>query len=620
MFLQDKLPKNKDINYLERNESSHPLLQIIYRNKNKDNIISPKTLKTSTISSSTNLLNKNSNNNTLNITSKLDLTKTLNINLFNNKKSINSPIFSDVSHNSNNNKINNSHEENKKKFKRNLIGKRKTVNPTKKKIIFPSLNSNTNNSNRMSATKKGLYENNTNEKNKENDIFYNNTNFNNNSIYVSEPGKRNYIFQRFKGDKVLCQKIIELSLFKKNSSNKNINLYKNSTRNDQLPQLNTEINDKKKDNKNKSNNLINKFMKEKNEVHKKFNKRKSVNFSSNHNLLEAELENNKETVQNNIDKSKGLRKSFLNILPRNNNININNNLAKSMQTFVPEKKVVSPMARKRINIRQCTSLLNMKKITMNLAAFKRSMLRKKTKEIKMNPFNNDNMKAIGNIRNNIRHVTTTFINKDSNFLFGKKNNQFKNNLNSIFDENSEYSDSSRKIIILRKKSKCYGLNNVLTQQYISKDEEDYIQKKRFKLIQEVEKSNKSSNLYNSYNGEIKNYFLKNYVIDKITQNIFQNFEPVENKTENKKQKIQKREIQLKQIFNDILIKSHKVCYSFEKMQKLGISYLKKVKIITQLKVKNNYILGKFDIYKKLLRQFKNKWNKQKKKNIIIKKD
>ena len=134
MFLQDKLPNNKDINYLERNESSHPLLQIIYRNKfkNKENIISPKTPKTSTISASTNLLNKNSNNNTINITPQLDLTKTLN--LFNNKKSINSPIYSDASHNSNNNKLNNSHEENKKKFRRNLFGKRKTVNPTKKKI------------------------------------------------------------------------------------------------------------------------------------------------------------------------------------------------------------------------------------------------------------------------------------------------------------------------------------------------------------------------------------------------------------------------------------------------------------------------------------------------------
>jgi hypothetical protein len=69
----------------------------------------------------------------------------------------------------------------------------------------------------------------------------------------------------------------------------------------------------------------------------------------------------------------------------------------------------------------------------------------------------------------------------------------------------------------------------------------------------------------------------------------------------------------------ILIKSHKFCYSFEKMQKLGISYLKKVKIGTQLIIKNNYILGKFDIYKKLLRQFKNKWNRQKKKEYNYKK-
>ena len=63
----------------------------------------------------------------------------------------------------------------------------------------------------------------------------------------------------------------------------------------------------------------------------------------------------------------------------------------------------------------------------------------------------------------------------------------------------------------------------------------------------------------------------------------------------------------------ILIKSHKFCYSFEKMQKLGISYLKEVKIKTQLIIKNNYILGKFEIYNRLLRQFKSKWNKQRNK-------
>lgn len=69
----------------------------------------------------------------------------------------------------------------------------------------------------------------------------------------------------------------------------------------------------------------------------------------------------------------------------------------------------------------------------------------------------------------------------------------------------------------------------------------------------------------------------------------------------------------------ILIKSHKFCYSFEKMQKLGISYLKEVKIKTQLIIKNNYFLGKFEIYNRLLRQFKSKWNKQRNKENNYKK-
>ena len=36
MFFEDNLPKNKDINYLEKKETKHPLLQIIKKNKGKE--------------------------------------------------------------------------------------------------------------------------------------------------------------------------------------------------------------------------------------------------------------------------------------------------------------------------------------------------------------------------------------------------------------------------------------------------------------------------------------------------------------------------------------------------------------------------------------------------------
>ena len=627
MFSQDKLPNNKDITCLERKETKHPLLQIFYRNKN-NNLLTPTGPKTSTISASTGLLlNKNSNNTTLNITPKLDLTKTFHF--LSNEKPTNSHIGSDVNNNSSRDKKPDSQEDKKNKYTRRLVNKRKTVNSTKT-VIFPYLKYNSTNTNMIRLQKKGAYENIINEKNNENDIIYNNTKYNNNSIYVSEPGKNNnnIIFQRFKGDKVLCQKIIELSLNKKNSSNNNNNnLYKISTTNDsQHPPLNTDNNDKNIDNSNKNNSLINKFMREKNEMDKKFAKRKSVNYSSFNDFLKTETDNNTDTIQNNRynkDKPKGMKKSFLAMLNsfpnNNNNQNKNNNLTNSLLTFVPETKALSPLARQKINIRKFSSKLNKKKSQINLASFKRSILRKKTGQIQMHNNNDEGLKALANIRKSTRHVTLNIFNQKSNLLFNNKDIKINNNLNKIFDEESEYSDSSQKIIIVHKKNNYYDLNSFLNKQYINKDEEQYFQKKRLKIIDAVEKSNKSSNVYNSYNEEIKNYFLKNYVIDKITQNIFNNFEPLDNKTENKKEIIHQREISLKYIFNDILIKSHKFCYSFEKMQKLGISYLKKVKIKTQLIIKNNYILGKFDIYNRLLRQFKSKWKKQKNKENNYKK-
>ncbi len=54
---------------------------------------------------------------------------------------------------------------------------------------------------------------------------------------------------------------------------------------------------------------------------------------------------------------------------------------------------------------------------------------------------------------------------------------------------------------------------------MNKDEEKYIRKKKLKMIEDVEKNNKSSELYHIFRKEIKKYFLKNCVIDKITQKI-----------------------------------------------------------------------------------------------------
>jgi hypothetical protein len=75
-------------------------------------------------------------------------------------------------------------------------------------------------------------------------------------------------------------------------------------------------------------------------------------------------------------------------------------------------------------------------------------------------------------------------------LFNNKDIKINNNLNKIFDEDSEYSDSSPKIIIEHKKTNYYDLNSFLNRQYINKDEEQYSKKKRLKIIDAVEINNK----------------------------------------------------------------------------------------------------------------------------------
>ena len=602
------LPKNKDINRLERNENKHPLLQIFFRNKNKDKLSNPKTPKTLNLPQPTNFI-FHKNNNTLNIKN-ITPHKQLknNINTQSHEKFKFNRLYSDVSNMSNNNN-------------KNLFNTRNAINSINNNLIFPSLNYN---ANLFKLQKKGRYDQNLNEKNKENDIIYNNTNFNNNSIFISEPkDKINSIFIRFKDDKVLCQKAIELNLLIKKSSN-NIHLKKNSTSIDsnitKFPHLNLD----KKNDKNdkiidlkKSNNLINNFISENHEVHKKINKRKSITLSNNFNLLKTESD---------INKSKEFkkRKSFLKILPKNNN---NNNLTLSLQTFVPETLGLSPRARRNINIRKISSKKN-KKINMDninsiTSPLNTDNLCKKSIDLKMNDNSIESSKSItNNSKKNTNNAISKFYNRYIKTYNTKSNKdiEFKNNLSNL-DNSSEYFGSSEKIIILHKNkpNNYYDLNTILNRKFLDKDEDKYIAKQRMKMIEKVEKSNKSSNSFTSYNEEVKNYFLKNYVIDKITQNIFENFEPLENKVEDKKEKIQKREIYLKKIFHNILIKSHKFCFSFEKLHKLGISYLKKEKIEIVIKIRNNYILEKFDIYKKLLKQFKKKWNDQKRKEYNYKK-
>ena len=267
----------------------------------------------------------------------------------------------------------------------------------------------------------------------------------------------------------------------------------------------------------KSNNLINNFKNEKLKVNKKMNKRKSIALSNNFNLLKTD---------NDINKSREFkkRKSFLKILPKNNN---HNNLTLSLQTFVPETLGLSPRARRNINIRKISSKKN-KKINTNETSSITSQLKvdnlyKKSIDLKMNDNSIKSSKSFtNNSKKNINNPISKFYNRYIKTYNTKSNKDIEyrsNSSNNNLDNSSEYFCSSQKIIILHKNkpNNYYDLNTILNRKFLDKEEDKYISKKRMKIFKNVEKSNKSSNSFNSHNEEVKNYFLKNYVIDKITQ-------------------------------------------------------------------------------------------------------
>ena len=272
--------------------------------------------------------------------------------------------------------------------------------------------------------------------------------------------------------------------------------------------------------------------------------------------------------------------------------------------------------------------INIKKISNNKKLFKTKNENKeknnKNNNIILSPINT-NMNINNEIKENPKHfitkkdISNNSLSKFYNLIINQnKSNKNYNHKDSLFTD-IEPMKSTDNIIVLQNSTAYYDINSIFCKQLLNKDEEEYINKKREKIIEKVLINNKESSLYNSYNEEIKNYLLKNYAVDKITERIFENFEPLENRIENKKEKIEKQEKELKEILLEILNKSHKNCFSMNKIIKLGFSILKEKKIIKKVKISNYYILELFDIYPSLIKQFETKWNNKRRKEYYYKK-
>ena len=679
MLLEDKIPKNKNINSLEIKEAKHPLLQLLYNNKRKDghNKIQIKDNKNAKKFKFSDLLNLKYRRKSISYIKEIKLNNiTPKKNKINNNDNLSEyKLNNSNSFSCNSSKSESKEEKNNKNGQLNNIKNIKKINLSKNpvfnerkdisilpdtNIIFPNLTQSKNLFNLKKKPKDG----NIFEHNKESDFLHNNINFNNKTIFVSEAKSfRHNNNQKFFGDKVLCQKTVEFSLLmNKSPKNSFKNLTLKETYPNNLPDF--EIYSEKNNNKDifftpdkkiknntinqsnkNNNNLINKFTTENTELNSIFNQSKTINFSNKLILFKKDKNNPfnldkskdfdkrksfilyKKDKNNpfNLDKSKYFdkRKSFISLKPRDNKDLDSKELLK---TFNPETLSVTQSAKRRINI---------KKISNNKKFFKIKNENKKknnrNNNIILSPIKTNIQKFFNNmnINDEIKETPKHFISKKdiSNNPLSKfynlisKQNKLNKNCNyedSLFTDNEPIKKSDN-IIVLQSSTTYYDINRIFCKQLLNKDEDEYINKKRAKILEKVLKNNKESSLYNSYNEEIKNYYLKNYAIDKITERIFENFEPLENRIENIKEKIEKQEKELKEILLEILNKSHKYCFSMNKIIKLGMSLLKGKKINKKVKIENHYILEMFDIYPSLLKQFEIKWNNKRRKEYYYKK-
>ena len=611
MYLKEKLPKNKDINLLERKEAKHPLLQIIKKNAKKEN--NDNDVKEN------NILNNNSKDNSSSFfnlflqkrKSAKEKTKENKItpkkNEEDNNRYFEQNIYSE--NNEDRKSLDNQKIKNKSRNENKIINLSKSTNSKRKSIsvftgnssMFPFLSLNKS----LFGFKKKSKDDKNKEKDKSNDNKTNNTNninFNNNSIYVSE-NKQKYstLFnEKFIGDKVLYQKSVELNFMGKNSDKDSLdNIYLKDNNSKTLPQLtiNSEsININKnetivpQENNSNKNNLILNFKNEKNNLlNFKLNirnKRKSVNFSKTFNFLK------KDKKHSSTDTDKIFR-----YYKRRSSVNVSSRREYPLLNFRPfntENKSLSPNVRRKINV-------------------------KKISNKRINIDNLDNILSDKERSKTLHYSSKKDINKNPLDLFYNTFiNHNKYNINKT-NTDSEYLEHSDKIIILQSNPSYYHINSIINKKYVNKDEDDYLKKKRLKIFQEVENFNKDSNLYNNYKEEIKNYFLKNCAVDRITERIFENFEPFENKIEDKHLKLERQEKELKKIFHEIVNKCNRNCYSMNEIVKRGESLIKGRKIIIKIKINNHYILEKFDIYPVLLNQFQGKWNSKRRKEYYYKK-
>ena len=251
-----------------------------------------------------------------------------------------------------------------------------------------------------------------------------------------------------------------------------------------------------------------------------------------------------------------------------------------------------------------------------LEIMRRIKVHKSCKNLKQSNYAVD--KNIDNLLNENKNINNNSYENEnenkSNSLNKKKLdlNDFFNK--EFFDLGNKTLNTGKNIIIFSDKKSSLDIKKILCDFYINKDEKQYIMKKRMKINNKIKENNNSSYLYKEYNKEFKDNFLINTVIHKMTEKMMEKLNPLQNKRKDSITEKEK-EIYFSELFKVILVKCHKIYFSFEDIIKVGKSLVKYIKIENKVKINSIHILEKFEVYQTLLKQFENKWKILKQKDI-----
>ena len=612
VFLDEKLPKNKDINILERKEAKYPLLQFFYKNvrtqekdiSNNEKLISPKSTQNNSFFNHIPSFLKNINQNQKIENQQKDKGK--------NNVDSNDPIKKLKTLSSDNSSSNEEESDKDSKKSSNKNNYSKSTNERKSNsqlgnydTTLPYLSYN---KHLFKSSKKG-----------ENEInLYKTYHKKNSNLDDKNNTKYKITFtDKVFGDKTLFQKDIELSMFR--TPKNNIELKDTTFKTNKNKDIhNSQIKNRSKINLTLERNDIN--------LNSKFNKRKSISYVNKINIFKKEKENQPKIIDKLKDAKK--RKSFIGFLPKNDNLK---NIRTNTETLGDKTKInIKKILYKKNKLKEDSQIKgendNQNKNMNNriLNPLKLYFHKKPSKDFNNKKLDNNYLGSSVESSKTVRFNNKKDINNNPLTVFFNSivNKTDKNVKKNFFLRDNAYSDieyieNSTNFNNNIRSSYC-NINSIFKISCLNRDEEKYMKKKRLNLIIKSEKILKGSYLYNAYNDEIKNYFLKNCVIDKVTEIIFDNFEPLENKEENKNEQKLEKEKYKKKLFEQVLNKSYKYLNSYENILKIGASFLKQKNILTKVWTINNYILDIFDIYPKLLKQFEEKWFKKEKKNFFYK--